>query len=489
MSEQSPYIIGVDIGTSSAKTIGLGLQNEEVIGVFQQAYTTHYPQPGYAEQDPLLLLDAVKKGIREVVATAGYPPAAISFSSAMHSIMAIDSEGKALTPLLLWADNRSEPQALALRDTEAGKRLYRQTGTPIHAMSPLCKLRWMREEQPALFARAAIFPGIKEYIVYHFFGRYISDHSIASATGLFDIAALQWHPEALAYAGITAAQLPEPVPVTYRLPELLPSVAEELGIPAATPFIIGGSDGCLAQLGSHALDAGHATITIGTSGAVRMAGSRPETDAHGRLFTYLLTDDVYITGGATNNGGALLPWLVRDFLRMPLTALQPLVEEALQTDMGRLLCLPYLLGERAPIWNSHATAAFVGIQPVHTAAHFMRAMLEGICFTLLSIRLALSETAGPVQRISVSGGFTATPGWIQLLADIFGEEMVLNQQNDASALGAIMLAANVLGLPIGNGEKPAMTVFYPDKAKYEGYQQQYNRYLRLYEALKAAGEQ
>lgn len=484
MSEQTSYIIGVDIGTSSAKTIGLSLQNEGVAGVFQQAYVTRYPQPGYAEQDPLLLLDAVKKGIREVVSQAGRPPAAVAFSSAMHSIMAVDKAGHALTPLLLWADNRSEPQALALRDTEAGKRLYRQTGTPVHAMSPLCKLRWMREEQPELFARAAIFPGIKEYILHHFFGRYISDHSIASATGLFDIAALQWCPEALDYAGITAAQLPEPVPATFRLPPLLPAVAAELGIPADTPFIIGGSDGCLAQLGSRALDPGHATITIGTSGAVRMASSRPQTDAHGRLFTYLLTDDVYITGGATNNGGALLQWLVRDFLRMPLTALQPLVEEALQTDTGSLLCLPYLLGERAPIWNSHATAAFVGIQPGHTAAHFMRAMLEGICFTLLSIRQALTETAGPVQRISVSGGFTATPGWIQLLADIFGQEMTLHQQNDASALGAILLAANVLQLPVGSGEGPAATVFHSDSGKYEGYQKKFERFLRLYDAVK-----
>ncbi|SKA16854.1 gluconate kinase, FGGY family [Chitinophaga eiseniae] len=484
MSDQTPYIIGADIGTSSAKTIGLRLQNGAVAGVFQQAYATRYPQPGYAEQDPLLLLDAVKKGIREVVSRAGHPPAAISFSSAMHSIMAADGDGQALTPLILWADNRSEPQALALRDTEAGKRLYRQTGTPVHAMSPLCKLRWLREQQPALFARAAIFPGIKEYIIHHFFGRYYSDHSIASATGLFDIAGLQWSREALDYAGITAAQLPEPVPATFRLPPLLPAVAAELGIPADTPFIIGGSDGCLAQLGSHALDPGHATVTIGTSGAVRMASSRPQTDAHGRLFTYLLTDDVYITGGATNNGGALLQWLVRDFLRMPLTALQPLVDEALQTDTGPLLCLPYLLGERAPIWNSHATAAFVGIQPGHTAAHFMRAMLEGICFALLSIRQALTETAGPVRRISVSGGFTATPGWIQLLADVFGQEMTLDQQNDASAMGAIILAANVLQLPFGAWEGTPAMIFSPDKEKYEGYQQKYGRFLRLYEAVK-----
>ncbi|WP_343744645.1 gluconokinase [Chitinophaga sp.] len=489
MSEQTPYIIGVDIGTSSAKTIGLAPQKEVVVGVYQQAYATRYPQPGYAEQDPLLLLNAVKKGIREVVSQAGRPPAAVSFSSAMHSIMAVDRQGNALTPLILWADNRSEPQALALRDTEAGRRLYRQTGTPVHAMSPLCKLRWMGETQPALFARAAIFPGIKEYILYHFFGRYISDHSIASATGLFDIATLQWSPEALEYAGITAAQLPEPVPATFRLPPLLPAVAAELGIPADTPFIIGGSDGCLAQLGSRALGPGHATITIGTSGAVRMASSRPQTDAHGRLFTYLLTDDVYITGGATNNGGALLQWLVRDFLRMPLTALQPLVEEALQTDTGSLLCLPYLLGERAPVWNSHATAAFVGIRPGHTAAHFMRAMLEGICFALLSIRQALTETAGPVRRISVSGGFTATPGWIQLLADIFGQEMELHQQNDASALGAILLAARELRLPEGDGEGAAAMVFHPDSDKYQGYQKKFERFQRLYDTLKAAGEQ
>lgn len=484
MSEQTPYIIGVDIGTSSAKTIGLNIQNWSVSGVFQQAYPTHYPQPGYAEQDPLLLLDAVKTGIKNVVAAAGYPPAAIAFSSAMHSIMAIDANGEALTPLIIWADNRSEPQALALRNTPSGKMLYQQTGTPVHAMSPLCKLRWMQEQQPHVFARAAIFSGIKEYILYHFLGRYVTDHSIASATGLFDITTLRWSAEALRYAGITAAQLPLPVPANTRLTGLLPAVAAELGIPVDTPLIIGGSDGCLAQLGSQALDAGHATITIGTSAAVRMAGSRPQTDAQERLFTYLLTDEVYITGGASNNGGALLQWLVRDFLQQPLATLPSLVTAALETDTGGLICLPYLLGERAPVWNSHATAAFIGIRPYHTAAHFMRAMLEGICFALLSIKTALAETAGPVQRISVSGGFTATPGWIQLLADIFGQEMELSQQNDASATGAIMLAARELQLPWTGGNNQPATTFYPDRDLYASYQQRYRRFLRLYEVLE-----
>ncbi|KAG4069421.1 hypothetical protein HA402_012274 [Bradysia odoriphaga] len=459
--------------------------NGKIRGVFQQAYVTNHPEPGYSEQDPEVILAAVIAGIRAVVAEVGGAPAAVSFSSAMHSVMAIDATGAALTPLIIWADNRSEPQALALRDTAEGQLIYRQTGTPVHTMSPLCKIRWMREQQPGLFAQAVMFPGIKEYIFHHFFGRWIADHSIASATGLFDIHTLGWNETALGVAGITAAQLPEPVPANYKVNGLLPALAASLGIPADTPFIIGGSDGCLAQLGSDAMDAGHATLTIGTSGAVRMSGKQPLTDARGRLFTYLLTDDIYITGGASNNGGVVLQWLVRDFLGQPLSALDGLVKEALDTDPGRLLCLPYLLGERAPVWNSHATAAFIGIQPQHTPAHFTRAALEGICFALLSIKEALEETAGAVRKISVSGGFTNAPGWIQLLADIFGQEMHLQQESDASALGAIRLAASVLGWPEA-GAEAAQTVFRPDAGKYAGYRRKYGVFVKLYDQIEAS---
>ncbi|MBO9727163.1 MAG: gluconokinase [Chitinophaga sp.] len=484
MNDHTSYIIGVDIGTSSTKSIVQGM-NGEILAVFQQAYTTQHPRPGYSEQDPSAILDAVKAGIRAVVAKVGAPPAAISFSSAMHSLMAVNAAGTPLTPLIIWADNRSEPQALALRNTPEGQLIYRQTGTPIHAMSPLCKIMWLREQEPAVFSQGAVFVGIKEYVFYHFFRNYITDHSIASATGLFDIHTLQWSAPALAAAGITAERLPLPVPAGHIIRGLTADMAQELGIPGDTPFVIGGSDGCLAQLGSGAMDAGHATLTIGTSGAVRMAVQQPLTDAQARLFTYLLTDDIYITGGATNNGGVVLQWLLRDFLQRPLGDLNELVNEALTVDIGPLLCLPYLLGERAPIWNSHASAAFIGIQPQHTAAHFTRAVLEGICFALYSIKTALSETAGPVRKISVSGGFTSSPGWIQLMADIFGQEMYLQQESDASALGAIILAARTLGWPEPDNSKVATDkVFKPDQQKLEGYQRKYRRFLKLYEQLE-----
>jgi len=136
------------------------------------------------------------------------------------------------------------------------------------------------------------------------------------------------------------------------------------------------------------------------------------------------------------------------------------------------------------VWNSHATAAFIGIQPQHTPAHFTRAVLEGICFALLSIKEALEETAGPVRKISVSGGFTNAPGWIQLLADIFGQEMHLQQESDASALGAILLAAEVLGWP-QRAPEPAQTVFMPDATKFEAYRKKYKMFLQLYGQIEA----
>ncbi|MFY0253101.1 gluconokinase [Chitinophaga sp. 30R24] len=483
MSDHTICIIGVDIGTSSTKSV-LREANGGVRTVFQQSYTTQHPQPGYSEQRPEDILEAVKNAIREAAKLAGNAPLAIAFSSAMHSIMAVNRDGVALTPFMIWADNRSESSAQALRSSSEGGEIYRQTGTPIHAMSPLCKIHWLREHQPALFMEAALFIGIKEYVFHHFFGTYIVDHSIASATGLFNMHTLQWSKTALAAAGVKAGQLSCPVPASYVISGLSPAMAAELEIPANTPFVVGASDGCLAQLGSGAMDEGHATLTIGTSGAVRMAGNRPLTDAHQRLFTYLLTDNVYITGGASNNGGVVLQWLVRDFLQQPLTALNGLVQEALATSPGKLLCLPYLLGERAPIWNSAASAAFIGIQPQHTPAHFTRAVLEGICFALYSIKTALQETAGPVRKISVSGGFTNAPGWIQLLADIFGQPMYLQQASDASALGAVILAAEVLGLHITPMAIPeAEQVFYPDEIRHLQYEEKYQRFLQLYEQL------
>ncbi len=482
MNDRIAYFIGSDIGTSSTKSISLGIDGS-MKSSFQEAYSTHHPQPGYSEQDPALILQAVKNGIRKVVVERQQPPAAICFSSAMHSLLAVDSAGKPLTPLLIWADNRSSAQAEKLRVSATGKDIYQQTGTPVHAMSPLCKLIWLREENPDLFQQAHCFMGIKEYIIQELFGKPLMDHSIASATGLFDIRHLTWYGPALDAAGITSDRLPQPVPANHIIRGLKPEMAAEMGIPVDTPFIIGASDGCLAQLGSNAITPGHATLTIGTSGAVRMAVPRAIADDRQRLFTYLLTDDIYITGGASNNGGVLLQWLLKDFLQSQVPV-ETMIQEALAVEPQQLLCIPYLLGERAPIWDSNASAAFIGIRPQHGQAHFTRAVMESICFAVKSITAALEETAGPINKISVSGGFSRSLGWIQLMADIFGKTLTLEDTTDASALGAILLAAQVMGMELQVSGEGREQVFIPDAQYAHHYEEQFRRFGAVYQALK-----
>ncbi|KAA2245062.1 gluconokinase [Chitinophaga agrisoli] len=485
MSTPFNYMTGVDIGTGSTKVIAL-LPDGNVKAVYQQGYATHQPQPGHSEQDPEDILQAVRQGIRQVVQEMGHPPAGICFSSAMHSIMALDAADKPLTPLIIWADNRSQGIADALQPTEEGRALYHQTGVPIHPMTPLCKISWLREQRPDLFKQAAKFVGIKEYILHRLFGRYVIDHSIACATGLFDIHTRQWSAPALAFAGITAAQLPEPAPTHYILPDLSAAAAADLGIPAGTPFIIGASDGCLAQLGSGALDQGHATLTIATSGALRMTARAPVTDHQQRLFNYILDTEHFVTGGPVNNGGVVLQWFVRDFMANHQPAdLDIAIQQALEVRPGAegVICLPYLLGERAPVWDAHARGAFIGIQPQHTSRHFMRAIMEGIGFGLLSIAGALQETAGPIHKISVSGGFTASRGWIQLMADIFEKPMHLGQHNDASALGAAMMGFAALGVPF-TAQAAAEEVFTPSTAGRAIYRKHFKMYGELYERLR-----
>lgn len=476
---EAAYLIGVDIGTSSTKVIAVRYDGK-VMAHHQQDYSTQQPQPGYSEQHPEEILKAVKGGIRSVATLLRQDPAAISFSCAMHSIMAVDKDHQALTPLIIWADNRSQ----GIADSITSKTLYRQTGVPIHPMSPLCKIMWWRQEAPATFGAAAKFIGIKEYIFFHFFGRYITDHAIASATGLFNIHQLDWNAESLELAGITAALLPEAVPCETIISGLQPAVAEEMGLPVDTKFIAGGSDGCLAQLGSNALDAGHATLTIGTSGAVRMAVDKPVIDAQGRLFTYVLTPGHFITGGASNNGGVLIQWFLNAFDKK--LSVDSALQQALAITPGAegLLCLPYLHGERAPVWDGHTKGAFIGVQPQHNTWHFMRAMLEGMAYGLLSITDALEETAGEIHKISVSGGFTASAEWVQLLADIFQRPVYLHQEGDASAMGAVLLGFQALNITPAFAEALPEKVFTPDPAFAETYKKSYTVYKKLYGALK-----
>ncbi|PRY05694.1 gluconate kinase (FGGY family) [Pontibacter ummariensis] len=493
-------IIGVDIGTTSTKAVAFGVAGKPL---FQ--YAVEYPilstDPEMAEQDPDQVFEAVLKALKTVstlVVEGEYSLKGVSFSSAMHSLIAMDGEGSRLTNCIIWADTRSKAQANALRGTPKGLDIYLQTGTPIHPMSPLVKLAWLREKHPATFEKTAKFIGIKEYVFFKLFGEYKVDYSIASATGLFNIFTLDWYPEALEVAGVTADVLPEPVPPTYSFRSLKPAYALKLSIPASVPFVIGASDGCLANLGSNAVQAGHGVVTIGTSGAIRVTSDKPATDQLERIFSYILTPEHYVLGGAVNNGGVILRWFRDNFYaleaaearRNEIDPYDLMAEKAAAIPPGSdgLLCLPYLLGERSPIWDASARGCFIGAHYNHTREHFLRAMMEGVIFGVYSVGKALEQTVGPIDAIYANGGFSKSAMWVQMLADVFNKKVMLTETPEGSAFGAAVLGMYALGM-IENLEEAEQMItvtqtFVPDQAVHQQYMHNYTLFEELYPKLK-----
>src|SRR5690606_15551733 len=268
------YFLGVDIGTGSTKAVALNKEGKP----FEEAqffYPTTSVQAGYSEQDPELIWEAFINCIREIITKTNRVPIAVSLSGCMHSLIIINEQNAPITSLITWADTRSEKIAEELRDSEQAKNIYESTGTPIHSMSPLCKIAWFKKYEPNIFAKAFKFISIKEFIWYRLFNIYEVDTSIASATGLFNITNFEWNNASLEIGGITTNQLSELVPTAHLRNKVNFEIATILNIPVDTNFCIGASDGCLANIGSYAIEPGIAALTIGTSGAVRIATPAP----------------------------------------------------------------------------------------------------------------------------------------------------------------------------------------------------------------------
>lgn len=450
-------IIGIDIGTTSTKSVAFGAGGI-MLGSFAVEYPLIQERPGWAEQEPDVIIAAVVQSVRGALDRSGLKGsdvAALGMSSAMHSVIAVDAGGRPLTRSITWADGRSEMEARGIRDRLGGIEVYRRTGTPIHPMSPLPKLLWIRDHLPEVWSVAAKFVSIKEYALYHLYGEWVVDHALASGTGLLALDTLEWDEEALRIVGLDAGRLSALRPGTYRLQGMASSYADRMGVNRETPFFLGGSDGPLANLGVGAIGVGEMAVTIGTSAAVRMMTDKPLTDERHRSFCYHAGDSSYVIGGATNNGGLVLQWLRdsmfaaggQDAAGNEQLTYERLLEVASQVKPGAegLIFLPFLTGERSPIYNSEARGTFFGTNLGHRQEHFIRAGLEGVMLAVLSVADVLKELAGPAREVRASGGFAKSPLWRQMLADMLGQEVQVPRVTEASALGAAIIAMQGLG--------------------------------------------
>jgi len=492
--------IGVDIGTTGAKAVAYD-RDGKMLGWEDGEYPLRSPRRGRAEQDPEEILAAVLdslSGVVNALKERGYRVRCVSFSAAMHSLMALDNEGRPLTPAITYADNRASKQARRIRDEMDGLAIHRRTGTPVHPMSPLAKLLWFREEDPGTFEAAARWVSVKEYVFSRLFGELVVDYSIASATGFFNLERREWDEGALRVAGVPPEKLSRPVPTTYVIEGLLPEYVGRLGLDRETPFVVGANDGALANLGVGAVDPGVVAVSVGTSGAVRSVVHRPGVEERGRLFCYVLDEGAWVTGGPINSGGLALRWL-RDNVfpelresaekeeRNPYDLMGALAGEVPAGSEG-LIFLPYLTGERAPQWNPNARATFFGLTLGHGREHMIRAVMEGVAFQIYAVARVLEEVAGWPKEVRATGGFARSALWRQIMADVFGREILFPEGVEGSSLGAAMLGMKAVGeietLDDAKGMVGVSHRHRPDEADSDAYEGLMEVFVRLYDRLE-----
>ena len=452
------YMLGVDIGTTSTKAV-LFTEKGEIIHQENKGYPLYTPDISTAEQNPEEIFQAVLHVISCTMANSKISPREllfISFSSAMHSVIAMDENDQPLTECITWADNRSEAWTRKIKEELNGHEVYKRTGTPIHPMSPLSKIAWIVNDRPEIANKAKKYIGIKEFVFKKLFDRYVVDHSLASAMGMMNLKELDWDAEALKIAGVTPEQLSELVPTTEIFKGCNAKIARKLGIDSDTSFVIGASDGVLSNIGVNAIGKGEVAVTIGTSGAIRTVIDRPQTDEKGRIFCYALTEKHWVIGGPVNNGGMVLRWIRDEFASSEVETAKRLgidpyevltkIAERVRPGADGLLFHPYLAGERAPLWNPDVRGSFFGLTMSHKKEHMIRAALEGVIYNLYTVFLALLEVMDePVVRIQATGGFARSDVWRQMMADIFDLEVIVPESYESSCLGACILGLYATG--------------------------------------------
>ncbi len=426
-------VIGVDIGTTSTKTIAF-----DELGhiIYQTSYD--YPliteETGQAEERPQDILRAVQLGLTEVQSKIEIVELkGIGFSSAMHTLILIDKNNHPLTNVYTWADNRATDTFKKDIIKDDLFDLTKNTGAPLHPMLPLGKLLWLKEKNKQLWDKTAFIVDIKSYILYQFSQHYYVDFATANASGLFNTYTKNWDDNILQYLNIKKEQLPQLVDTTFQVPNFAKSIK--------VPLVIGGSDGTLANLSNPQIDERFYTVSCGTSAAVRTNIDTLRLCQNRKLFTYYQYQNNWVVGAPTNNAGDVWQWLKDKIFN--LATFEELNDLAEKSPVGAkgLFFVPYIFGERAPIWNPDASGGFMGLTAIHTNKDLARAVLEGELYNINLIIKELNQFNGQKpDALVLVGGMAKNQFFDQLLADITGYKVYVPESVEASALGAAILA-------------------------------------------------
>lgn len=407
------------------------------------------PNPGWAEQDPRDWWRATGLAVRKALSSSGVAAdeiACVGFSGQMHGAVLLDSSDEVVRGAIIWCDQRSEAQSLELDEMFGPGRLIQLTCNPPLTNFTLTKLLWVRETEPANWDRVAHVMLPKDYVRFRLTGDRAIDMADASGTLLLDVANRRWSAEVLSKTGIRQELLPQ----LYESPQVCGRVsatgAEATGLRAGTPVVAGAGDQAAGAVGIGIVRAGAVSATIGTSGVVFAATDRPALDPRGRIHTFChAVPGRWHVMGVTQAAGLSLRWFRDRFGVASQNGRDPydvLAEEAGTAPAGSagLFWLPYLMGERTPHCDPNARAALVGLTASHTRAHVVRAILEGVAYSLKDTFTIFEEMQIPVTRIRLGGGGARSALWRQIQADVYGREVEIVEAEEGAAYGAAILA-------------------------------------------------
>ncbi|QUI22400.1 xylulokinase [Vallitalea pronyensis] len=496
------YLLGIDIGTSGTKTVLFDTKGKQVASALEE-YGMAQPKAGWAEQNPEDWWHAVANTIKQVIDASGIEPdqiKGIGLSGQMHGLVLLDEHNQVIRPSIIWCDQRTQKQCDDMTAIVGRDKLIEITGNPAITGFTASKILWVKDNEPKNYERVHHILLPKDYIRLKLTGVYATEVSDASGMQLLDIEKRDWSDELLELLGIDRnllAKVYESVEVTGGVTA---DVSQLTGLAKGTPVVGGAGDQAAGAIGNGIIAKGHVSATIGTSGVVFAHTDKPLKDPKGRIQTFChALPGAWHVMGVTQGAGLSLRWYRDNFCTneqhvaedMGCDPYELMTKEAAQAEVGSkgLMYLPYLMGERTPHLDPYAKGVFFGIAPSHTKRDMIRAIMEGVTYSLRDCLTLIHDLGIETNTVRVSGGGSKSALWRQMQADIYDRPVTTIHASEGPALGVAILAGVGTGVFSSVEEACEQLIDYgegiqPNTANHQRYMQFYTLYAKLYAQLK-----
>jgi len=488
-SWQSPFILTIDVGSSSLRALLFDARGLTVPGILARKSIHLRTSPdGASEADPVALLNDIFETIDDVLQQAGdraLAIAGVAIDTFVSNLMGVDAAGEAVTPLLTYADARAADEVAGLRSDFDETAIHNRTGCRFHPSYWPAQLRWIDHVRPEMSAAVTRWMTLGDYLALTLFGKATLSYSAASWTGLLDRRRLVWDEDLIAGLPITPSQLPLLSDISPPGRGLKPHFAIRWPALADVPWFPAVGDGAAANIGSGCAAPDRVALTVGTSSAMRVVTTDDIERLPPGLWCYRVDSRRSLPGGALTEGGMIYAWLQETLRLTPAGPLDELLA-AMPPDAHGLTILPFLAGERSPGWRGDARATIHGLRLSTRPLHILRAGMEAVAYRIALVYRQLRSLLPTDPDIIASGGaLVNSPVWGQIMADVLGRPVTLAQTREASARGAALLALETLGfLPdVTAAPAPPGKTWRPDPRRFQRYQQAIERQVALYRQL------